>query len=135
MDFDLLQRTLSEVFEAPTWAVTRRVVEQHPELLNERVIRFLEAVAVRAETDPDVQGLFTEHARLFRRWRSRGPNEAFKELVGPKHRAKSLYLVGTDWFERFKASHDIGDLDRTVEYWRAAVEQTGVEAEEYAAYA
>lgn len=76
-----LAQAVQAFINADTWAESRRVVEQHPELLGDEALDMLErAVATaRAQGDADAERLFAEHRDLLRRCREAGVAQAFAE--------------------------------------------------------
>ncbi|MGD9525357.1 MAG: CHAT domain-containing protein [Pseudonocardia sp.] len=74
--------TVHAFISADTWPASRRVVDEHPELLNDvadRVLARLEREA-RDEGQPDFADMLGMHRRLLQRCREVGPQQAFAEL-------------------------------------------------------
>lgn len=74
---DLLQQFVT----APTWAESRRILEQRPELLSPVADMLLEdlSAAARAQGDENAQRIFDEHLALLRRCHEVGIEQAFAE--------------------------------------------------------
>ncbi|MFQ5856187.1 MAG: CpXC domain-containing protein, partial [Anaerolineae bacterium] len=77
-------RTLFEFVRAETWAESRRIVEQHPELLSDEADALLGQVidTAREQADEDEVHIFEEHRALLRRCRKVGVEQAFAEKTG-----------------------------------------------------
>ena len=80
-----LAQALQDFIQAPTWDESRRVLEEHPELLTDEADSLLTqlANAARAQGDEDAVRLFEEHRALLRRSRQVGVAQAFAEKMLP----------------------------------------------------
>jgi hypothetical protein len=75
--FDVVQAFI----QADTWAASQRIIEAHPELLNDeadQLLGQLGAVA-RQQGDAQAEGAFNEHRQLLARCRQVGAEAAFAE--------------------------------------------------------
>jgi CHAT domain-containing protein/tetratricopeptide (TPR) repeat protein len=68
---------LQQFINAPSWDASRRIVEQHPELLTEEADALLARVLEAYRNDPRAQRLLNEHRDLLRRCREDGIEAAF----------------------------------------------------------
>lgn len=67
-----------EFITAPNWADSRRVLEQHPELLSDQADALLEQLA-QAQENPQLRQMVEEHHALLRRCREVGVQLAFAQ--------------------------------------------------------
>ncbi len=65
-DLEVVLGTLQEFITAPTWGDSRRILEQHPELLSEEADALLDRVA-QAQEVPQARQLVEQHRALLRR--------------------------------------------------------------------
>jgi len=79
-----LLNALQAFITADTWAGSRRVVEEHPELLTDEADALLGQLieGARAQGDENATRLFEEHRALLRRCREAGVEAAFTEKTG-----------------------------------------------------
>src|SRR5512135_2654812 len=77
-----LLRAIRKFVEAKTWSESKRILEQHPELLSDKADAFLEHL-IAEQTNEDVIVNLTQHHELLRRCRDVGLDAAFAHLVGP----------------------------------------------------
>ncbi len=82
-DPEQLLRALMAFIQADTWAESRRVVEQHPELLSDEADELLaqRVELARAQGNEDAVHLLEEHRVLLRRCREVGVARAFAEKM------------------------------------------------------
>ncbi|HHH41554.1 MAG TPA: hypothetical protein ENK56_06070, partial [Chloroflexi bacterium] len=80
-----LGQTLFAFIQADTWAESRSIVEQHPELLSDEADALLDQLieAARVQGDESAQRTFEEHRALLRRCREVGVERAFAALTPP----------------------------------------------------
>lgn len=91
-----LLRELQAFIQARTWAATRRVLADHPELLSDEaddVLSQLIASARESEEGGDTERILTEHRDLLRRCREVGVEQAFAEKVGANGRSPLLQAL------------------------------------------
>ncbi len=74
---------IEQFIQAETWDQTRRVVEQHPELLSDEADRLMATLieAARVQGDDQAVQMFDEHRNLLRRCREAGVARAFAEQM------------------------------------------------------
>ncbi|MEJ5241402.1 MAG: CpXC domain-containing protein, partial [Anaerolineales bacterium] len=79
-----LTETLFAFIQAKTWDESRRILEQHPELLTDEADALLEQLiqAAKAQQDENARQLFEQHRNLLRRCREVGIEAAFQEIGG-----------------------------------------------------
>ena len=79
-----LLETLQAFFQADTWNESQRIVEQHPELLDEEADKLLTQLiqAAKNQGDQNAVDLFQEHQELLRACRVKGISQAFAEKMG-----------------------------------------------------
>ncbi len=80
----LLLETLQAFLQADTWNESRRIVEQHPELLGQEADELLTQLiqAAKNQGDQNVVGFLQEHQELLRVCRVKGISQAFAEKMG-----------------------------------------------------
>ncbi len=80
-----LLRAIEAFIQADTWDGSRRVVEQHPELLTDEAEEVLAQLVrlARAQGNEDAVQIFEEHRALLRRCREVGVARAFAEKMLP----------------------------------------------------
>ncbi|MCS7055384.1 MAG: hypothetical protein NZM18_04320 [Thermoflexales bacterium] len=78
-----LFQTMQEFLQAETWAESQRILEQHPELLEERAEALLERLirAARIHGHENAAKLLDEHRAILRRCREIGILRAFAEKM------------------------------------------------------
>ena len=96
-----LLNTLQQFIQARTWADSRRILEQHPELLSDESDNLLARLiaAAREQGEEDGERLLAEHRDLLRRCRVVGIERAFAALT-PR---PPLPLAGEGEAERSEA--------------------------------
>ena len=79
-----LREILLAFIQADTWDQSRRIVEQHPELLTDETDALLEQLieAARMQEDENAQRTFEQHRVLLLRCREVGTERAFADLTG-----------------------------------------------------
>jgi 2-oxo-4-hydroxy-4-carboxy--5-ureidoimidazoline (OHCU) decarboxylase len=75
-----LMALLQQFINAPSWDQSRRVLEQHPELLTPEADALLGRVLEHYRDDPRAVRMLTEHRDLLRRCRAEGVEAAFADL-------------------------------------------------------
>ncbi|MBC7243099.1 MAG: hypothetical protein H5T60_11720, partial [Anaerolineae bacterium] len=77
-----LLQTLQAFIQARTWGESRRILEAHPELLNDEADALLGGLitVAQAQGDEDARRVFEEHRDLLRRCREVGVEQAFAAL-------------------------------------------------------
>lgn len=87
-DAERMLRLIWELLDLRTWSASRRLIDQHPDLLDETIVRFLQEQAADASRfGHDAQAGYLEvHLRLLRRCRETGIEAAFAPLR-PDHKA------------------------------------------------
>ncbi len=80
-----LLRAIRAFGQAETWPESKRVVEQHPELLSDEADKLLGQLIAAAleQDDADVKNIFEKHRDLLRHCRSEGVDAAFAHRMQP----------------------------------------------------
>ncbi len=101
-----LLETIFAFIQAETWAESRRIVEEHPELLSDEADGLLGQLieAARELGEGDAVRLLEEHRALLRRCREVGVERAFAEEVGAQHaelllEALQAFVAADTWDE------------------------------------
>ena len=91
-----LARTLQQFIEAETWDESRRIVEEHPELLSDEADELLGQMvdAAQAQGDENARRVFEQHRALLRRCRGVGVERAFAEKVLPPEVLEQAAALG-----------------------------------------
>ena len=128
-----LFRVLSQFVEAETWGGSRRVVEEHPELLSDDADLLLGQLAERARSRDDARavGLFDEHRTLLRRCREVGVRQAFTERVeadGPPvpEEFREALRRAQEAQHRYRQVGDRGALDEAASAWESILTSPGL---------
>src|SRR5512135_744644 len=77
-----LLRAIRKFVAAKTWSGSKRILEQHPELLSDKADAFLVHL-IAEQTNEHVIQVLSQHRELLRRCRDVGLDAAFAHLVGP----------------------------------------------------
>ena len=87
-----LLETLQAFINADTWAESRRILDDHPELLSDEADALLAHLveAARAQGDERARRVLEQHRDLLRRCREVGVEAAFADLVGAKRAAPPI---------------------------------------------
>ncbi|MCB9137703.1 MAG: tetratricopeptide repeat protein [Caldilineaceae bacterium] len=86
-----LLQALNDFIRADSWPESRRIVQEHPDLLSDQADGLLVQAVDRAGTDGNEQAatIYAEHLALLRRCRAVGVEEAFAEKMGGRDEADS----------------------------------------------
>ncbi len=98
-----LTSLIEQLIHAETWADARRLVEQHPQLLDESVEELMTALLVQRQNDSARLQRFRETQRLLQRCRQEGVAAAFAEQTLPPELNSILSTL----------THPLTPLDRT----------------------
>ncbi|MDQ7030286.1 MAG: hypothetical protein Q9O62_11165 [Ardenticatenia bacterium] len=130
-----LGRTLRDFIAADTWTASRRILEQHPELLSDdadallgRLIDAARHVGAQGTApDEDTQRLIRtleQHRALLRRCRDVGVDRAFAEIVGAQRATPPIPPEFQDDLRRAQEAQrrylqtgDVAALDEAVAAW------------------
>lgn len=95
-DVPELHQTLIAFLQAETWAQSKAVVEEHPELLEEEVDDLIERLiaAAQQQEDENAEQAFREHRQLLQRAREVGVEEAFGERIQATEGLSSQLVLG-----------------------------------------
>ncbi len=87
-DTERMLRLLWQLLDLRTWSASRRLIEEHPDLLDETILRYLqEQVAATSRLGNDARARYLDlHLRVLRRCQEFGVEAAFAPL-GPDHKA------------------------------------------------
>ncbi|MGH3693056.1 MAG: CHAT domain-containing protein [Pseudonocardiaceae bacterium] len=149
-----------EFVRANSWAASRQVIEEHPELLSDAAdqlcLRLIQAAEL--QNDQAATRSFTQHRRLLLRARNEGIPQAFNELgsgddsptvttmmemlresqaemeelgAPPEVRVSILGQAAMMFMERYQRSGATDAIDAAVECWRGAVQAADPEAAYY----
>ncbi len=81
-DPEPLRQAILAFLQARTWSESRRVVEEHPELLSDEADALLGQL-IAAQEDANARRYLEEHRALLRRCREVGIESAFREKTDP----------------------------------------------------
>ena len=81
-DPEPLRQAILAFLQARTWSESRRVVEEHPELLSDEADALLGQL-IAAQEDANARRYLEEHRALLRRCREVGVERAFREKIAP----------------------------------------------------
>ncbi|MCB0043998.1 MAG: CHAT domain-containing protein [Caldilineaceae bacterium] len=86
-----LLQALNDFIRADSWNESRRIVQEHPDLLSDEADGLLAQAVDRARADHNQQAatVYAEHLALLRRCRAVGIEEAFAEKMGGRDEADS----------------------------------------------
>ena len=118
-----LLRTLLAFVNADTWAESRRIIEEHPELLGQEADVLLGRL-IQAQEDEGDRRYLEEHRAILARCREVGVDRAFAEHVGAQHAAPTIppafqadLRQAQEAEARYLQSSDRRALDEAVAAW------------------
>lgn len=95
---------ISTFLSAESWDDTKRILEDHPELLEPSSITLITALAI--DGDNQVKRICMEHQDFLKRCREVGIEEAFSE------KTKSFNTIDSELLSRFEAARSAKDKDQ-----------------------
>ena len=108
-DAERMLRLLWELIDLPTWSASRRLIQEHPDLLDETILQYLqEWAATTSRLGNDAQARYMElHLRVLRRCQQVGIQAAFaSQRPDRKARGQAAAGRGPDHAE------EVGNLSR-----------------------
>ncbi len=124
-----LLETLFAFIQAETWDESRRILEQHPELLTDEADALLEQLiqAAKAQQDENAQQLFEQHRRLLRRCREVGIKQAFAEKLLPPEVLQAAQAAGLTAEQALEIAHLVAEIPPEVREALSELAATGIE--------
>jgi tetratricopeptide (TPR) repeat protein len=138
-EFERILRALQEFISAPTWAESRRVLEQHPEILDDGPDALLEELA-QARENLQARQAVEEHRTLLRRCRQMGIDAAFAGIAPPARDGKAGPTIPSAFQAdvrrameaegRYRRTSNAGTLDEAVAAWERILRHPDLAASE-----